>query len=337
MSNDYMADLCDKLLGVDRNDPLTMKITKKIKFSDHEVCKPYLVGFCPHLTFSNTKSDVGPCPRKVHEDSIREQFLAEGERYREDYEIEFFGILHRMVQDLQRKIRKAQSRLEAKPSNEVEHLLNPEKDEFEERRAILDVQMRNLIKKMEEAAEHGKMKEVQEINVQLEILRAEMSRIAMAEESNPLVKQDKKMEVCQVCGSLLVMNDLQKRLEAHFEGKQHVGFQKVWEFFELYKKKFPDVYRRLECSGKRPYSSYKSHFSSLNEQPAYRNEDKYSKESRNASRDSSGYSYGNRRDSSRHNYDVKSYSTRRSSSRESKRERSDDYGKHSQYRNHSRY
>ena len=65
------------------------------------------------------------------------------------------------------------------------------------------------------------------------------------------MKQDKKMEVCQVCGSLLIMNDVQKRLEAHFEGKQHAGFVKVWEYFELYKKKYPDVYSRLEGHGGR--------------------------------------------------------------------------------------
>ena len=116
MSNDYMADLCDKLLGVDRNDPLTMKITKGVQFFEPDVCKPFLVGFCPHLTFSNTKSDVGPCPRRVHEESLREEFEQKGGSYRCDYEIEFFGILHRMIQDLQRKIRKAQSRLEAKPT-----------------------------------------------------------------------------------------------------------------------------------------------------------------------------------------------------------------------------
>ena len=180
MSNDYMADLCDKLLGVDRNDPLTMKITKKVKFSDPDVCKPFLVGFCPHLTFSNTKSDVGPCPRRIHEDSLRDDFYREGERYRNDYEVEFFGILHRMIQDLQRKIKKAQSRLEARPTSEaVEQLLNPEKDEFEERRAIVDVQIKALIQKMEEFVERGKMKEVQEINGQLEVLRAEMMRIKM--------------------------------------------------------------------------------------------------------------------------------------------------------------
>ena len=75
------------------------------------------------------------------------------------------------------RIRKAQSRLEAKATEEVELLLNPEKDEFEERKAILDVQMKTLIKKMEEYGEIGKITEAQEINSQLEILRAEMGRI----------------------------------------------------------------------------------------------------------------------------------------------------------------
>ena len=79
------------------------------------------------------------------------------------------------------------------------------------------------------------------------------------------------MEVCQVCGSLLIMNDVQKRLEAHFEGKQHAGYQKVWEFFEEYKKKYPEVYRRLEGSNRRSYPpTQSSNSSSRNRSPQRR-------------------------------------------------------------------
>lgn len=37
-SNEYFSDICDKLLGIHRNDPLSMKITKGVKYND-----PYVI------------------------------------------------------------------------------------------------------------------------------------------------------------------------------------------------------------------------------------------------------------------------------------------------------
>jgi hypothetical protein len=35
------------------------------------------------------------------------------------------------------------------------------------------------------------------------------------------------MEVCEVCGSFLIVNDAQARVEEHINGKQHMGYAKV--------------------------------------------------------------------------------------------------------------
>ena len=43
------------------------------------------------------------------------------------------------------------------------------------------------------------------------------------------------MQVCEVCGSLLVMNDDPKRMELHLSGKQHVGFQRVRKTLEEFR------------------------------------------------------------------------------------------------------
>ena len=42
-----------------------------------------------------------------------------------------------------------------------------------------------------------------------------------------MFKMEKEMETCNVCGAFLVVNDVAKRLDAHYEGKQHIGFDKV--------------------------------------------------------------------------------------------------------------
>jgi hypothetical protein len=42
----------------------------KKKFTDADVCKFYLCGFCPYEEFQRTKHDVGPCPM-VHDDHCK--------------------------------------------------------------------------------------------------------------------------------------------------------------------------------------------------------------------------------------------------------------------------
>ena len=36
-----------------------------------------------------------------------------------------------------------------------------------------------------------------------------------------------KMELCDVCGSFLVIGDTQSRVDAHLLGKQHIGFARI--------------------------------------------------------------------------------------------------------------
>lgn len=45
----------------------------------------------------------------------------------------------------------------------------------------------------------------------------------------------KRMEVCQVCGALLVSGDAQQRIDEHISGKQHVGYARIREFIETHK------------------------------------------------------------------------------------------------------
>ncbi|KAI4311764.1 hypothetical protein MLD38_036634 [Melastoma candidum] len=46
---------------------------KEINWSDDEVCPWYMVRFCPHDLFVNTRSDLGPCP-KIHDLTLKESF-----------------------------------------------------------------------------------------------------------------------------------------------------------------------------------------------------------------------------------------------------------------------
>lgn len=46
-------------------------------------------------------------------------------------------------------------------------------------------------------------------------------------EQNLLLIEQKQMEVCEVCGSFLIVNDAQARVEEHISGKQHMGYAKL--------------------------------------------------------------------------------------------------------------
>ena len=40
-------------------------------------------------------------------------------------------------------------------------------------------------------------------------------------------ESNKPMEVCSVCGSFLVIGDIQSRIDEHNSGRQHAGYAKI--------------------------------------------------------------------------------------------------------------
>lgn len=89
------------------------------KFHDEEVCKYSLCGFCPYEEFDKTRTDYGPCPA-VHDDRCKTQWeaLTDEQRAKYPYERELKKWLDKMVDDLGKKVKRNQERLdsEANPS-----------------------------------------------------------------------------------------------------------------------------------------------------------------------------------------------------------------------------
>lgn len=141
------AALLDELMGRSRNDGGAMK-KKKIKWEDPEVkcslqlflsrfsvnefntivhlyrfnipncrfgilqyCKYYMVKFCPHDLFVNTKADLGPCS-KLHCEEAKSQFSdAEDTFMKLQYEEDFVRFAQGMLNEVERKIVKGEQRL----------------------------------------------------------------------------------------------------------------------------------------------------------------------------------------------------------------------------------
>jgi len=102
-----------------------------------------LVEFCPYELFQNTKSDIGTCPKRYHEDFLRDKYRGpEGDRYRGAWERDFYQFIEKLVLDLERKLRKGKDRLDIRP---VDQGANPEIDALEERRTLLDLQIKERL------------------------------------------------------------------------------------------------------------------------------------------------------------------------------------------------
>lgn len=50
-----------------------------------------------------------------------------------------------------------------------------------------------------------------------------------------MLPQEKKMALCEICGSFLVANDAAERTQSHITGKQHIGYGMVRDFLGEYK------------------------------------------------------------------------------------------------------
>ncbi len=73
--------------------------------------------------------------------------------------------------------------------------------------------------------------------LQVDALNVEKSLVMQqaSTERGLILSQEKKMALCEICGSFLVANDATERTQSHMTGKQHVGFGLVRDYVIEYK------------------------------------------------------------------------------------------------------
>lgn len=105
-----MAAMLDALMGRDRNELPSER--QEFHFSDADVCKHYLVGLCPSTLFTNTKSDLGPCPNR-HDDAMKSQWdaLSDEERAKYPYEADLVLYAQDIVATFDRQIERNTKKL----------------------------------------------------------------------------------------------------------------------------------------------------------------------------------------------------------------------------------
>ncbi|KAL9674718.1 hypothetical protein QQ045_002917 [Rhodiola kirilowii] len=233
---DAQRALLDELMGAARN--LTeeeRKGFKEMSWDDKDVCRPYMIRFCPHDLFVNTRSDLGPCS-KIHDPKLKESFekSPRHDAFVPKFEAELAHFCERLVLDLDRRVRRGQERL----SNEVEPAPPPPiSTEKSEQLSVLEEKIKNLLEQVEELGEAGKVDEAEALMRKVEMLNAEKTALTqpLQNEKVAMLAQDKKMALCEICGSFLVANDAIERSQAHLTGKQHIGYGMVRDFIAEYK------------------------------------------------------------------------------------------------------
>ncbi|KAL2059800.1 hypothetical protein VTL71DRAFT_10184 [Oculimacula yallundae] len=206
----------------------------QLSITDPKVCRSFLAGTCPHDLFTNTKQDLGPCP-KVHAEALKTEYEAapESQRQKWGFEYDYMRDLQKYIDECNRRIDVAQRRLEKTP------------DEIRQTNALL-----KNISDLSKSIESGLL-EIQVLGEQSEVSRAyeEFYRIrtamqqkadkerelkALSDTSGPSGHQ--KLQVCDVCGAYLSRLDNDRRLADHFYGKMHLGYAQMRKTFDAFPK-----------------------------------------------------------------------------------------------------
>ena len=89
---------------------------EKLLITDAKVCRSFIVGTCPHDLFTNTKQDLGPCP-KSHNEALKAEYegMTGPEKSKLGFEYDYLRDMQKYIDDCNRRIDQAQRRLEKTP------------------------------------------------------------------------------------------------------------------------------------------------------------------------------------------------------------------------------
>ena len=226
--------LLEQLMG-DQFMGSTASKTANLTLTSPQVCRSYLVGTCPHDLFTNTKQDLGPCP-KFHPENLKLEYDAlpaseKASKYGFDYD--YMRDMQKYIDDCNRRIDAAQRRLEKTP------------DEIRQTNALLRT-ISDLTKTINtgllEVSCLGEMGLVGLGSTEFFKVRtakmakeqAERDLKSLSDTSGPSGHQ--KLQVCDVCGAYLSRLDNDRRLADHFYGKMHLGYAQMRRTYEALQK-----------------------------------------------------------------------------------------------------
>lgn len=212
-----MKNDLDQLMGKDRNMPLSSRGKKKETFLDPTVCKYFLVAFCPHDLFPNTKADLGPCPKR-HDEYYKKLYERDPNRdvYRRKYEEELMEMLEKIISQLDVRIRRAMSKMDIPGETD-------QPKELQIRVEAINKKINFFLEQAERLGEEGRLDESEGIMQEIERLKVQRAELNNLSE-NSVIQSERQRRICEVCGATQSLNDTDKRVKMHLEGKLHTGY-----------------------------------------------------------------------------------------------------------------
>lgn len=207
-----------------------------LHWSDEKVCRNFLCGTCPHTLFTNTKMDLGACP-KSHTERLKTEFLQAKEANPNDpifqrFQMEYEANIFAFVDECDRRIRAAHRRLEKTPEE------NAKTTNLMREIAEIELAIQGGTEKIETLGEQGKVDESMREMAAIEALKSEKAdkeRELQQLTDTSGASGHQKLRVCEVCGAYLSVLDSDRRLADHFGGKMHLGYYELRNMLKQFK------------------------------------------------------------------------------------------------------
>jgi len=233
---DEAKKLLDSLMGTHRNvDRKEAEARKGSNFKGANVCKYYLLGFCPQYEelFTSTKRDIGRC-EKVHSDALKVEFDSSPDK--DKYEAEYLRDIQRYLEGLIRGAEDwaSRERRHIEAANKEIRDAGPN-DLAKKEINGLNEQASALMLEAEEAAEKG---DIQKSKEKVELANSLKEKATTYEEKAKTLQRE---DVCDICGSRLESGDPQHAKFKHQEGKIHTGYERLRNFLAEAKKRSRDL------------------------------------------------------------------------------------------------
>ncbi|KAG8899851.1 splicing factor [Tulasnella sp. 403] len=234
-----LAEMQRKLLEQMMGPEAMGTVDANLTWDSEKVCRNFLCGTCPHSLFTNTKMDLGACP-KLHTERLKTEFTAFKEKNPNDprvlsFQTEYESNIFAFVDDCDRRIRIAHKRLEKTPE---ENAKTTNLAGFMREIAEFELAIQGGTEKIEQLGEQGKVEESMQEMEAVEALKAEKTekeRELQQLTDTSGASGHQKLRVCDVCGAYLSVLDSDRRLADHFGGKMHLGYHELRQMLEQFK------------------------------------------------------------------------------------------------------
>ncbi|XP_058104502.1 uncharacterized protein LOC131248292 isoform X2 [Magnolia sinica] len=150
------------------------------------------------------------------------------------FEAELAQFCEKLVMDLDRRVKRGRERI----AQEVDVTPTaPISSEKSEQLLVLEEKIKKLLEQVETLGEAGKVDEAEALMRKVEMLNVEKTTLTQQGSNDKvlMLTQEKKMALCEICGSFLVANDAVERTQSHVSGKQHIGYGMVRDFISEFK------------------------------------------------------------------------------------------------------